>query len=78
MVLGSRFIGSEVQGFMVQYRRSLLASSLINKRNFEKENIEYRIMNFEGMYSIYLKRLSAAIPSFEIRYSIFCGSAVRF
>ena len=31
------------------------------------------------MYSVnFKKRMSAAIPSFEIRYSIFCGSAVRF
>ena len=27
---------------------------------------------------IFFKRVSAAIPSFDIRYSIFCGSAVRF
>jgi hypothetical protein len=26
------------------------------ERNFEKANIEYRIMNVEGMYSVYLKK----------------------
>jgi len=26
------------------------------KINFEKANIEYRIMNVEGMYSIYFKK----------------------
>jgi hypothetical protein len=36
--------------------------------------------NVEGMYSAYFtkKRLSEAKPPFEIRYSVFCGSAVRF
>ena len=35
--------------------------------------------NVEGMYSVYfIKRLSEAIPPFDIRYSIVCGSAVRF
>jgi hypothetical protein len=35
--------------------------------------------NVEGMYSAYfIKRcLSEAKPPFDIRYSIFCGSAVR-
>jgi hypothetical protein len=49
-------------------------------RNFEKANIEYRIMNIEcrrNVFCRFKKRLSAAIQSFEIRYSIFCGSAVR-
>jgi hypothetical protein len=27
---------------------------------------------------LFYKRLSEAIPPFDIRYSIFCGSAVRF
>jgi len=31
------------------------------------------------MYSIYFKKsLSAAIPSFDIRYSTFCGSLFNF
>jgi len=35
--------------------------------------------NVEGMYSVYFKKsLSEAIPSFNIRHSIFFGSAVRF
>jgi len=60
------------------------------KRNFEKANIEYRIMNVECRKNVFclsrafcrtvyfIKRLSEAIPPFDIRYSIFCGSAVRF
>jgi len=36
------------------------------------------MLNIEGMYSAYFKKsLSEANPSFEIRYSTFCGSAVR-
>jgi len=37
-------------------------------------------MNIEVRYSVYflLKRQSAANPPFDIRYSIFCCSAVRF
>jgi hypothetical protein len=36
--------------------------------------------NVEGMYSIYFNknRLNEAKPPFNIRYSIFCGSAIRF
>ena len=35
--------------------------------------------NVEGMYSVYFKKsLSEAIPSFDIHYSTFFGSAVRF
>jgi hypothetical protein len=38
-----------------------------------------RISNVEGMYSVYfIKRVSEAIPSFDIRHSTFFGSAVRF
>jgi len=41
----------------VKFQKSMASGSrkagLINKRNFEKANIEYRIMNVEGMYSIY-------------------------
>jgi hypothetical protein len=51
------------------------------KRNVEKANIEYRIMNIEcrsKVFCLFYKRLSEAIPPFDIRYSIFCGSAVRF
>jgi hypothetical protein len=55
------------------------------KRNFEKANIEYRIMNVEVMYSVYFKKDLAKRfhPSkFDIQYSIFdtaelvagCGS----
>jgi hypothetical protein len=48
------------------------------KRNPEKENIEYRIMNVEyrrNVFYLFLKkRWSEAIPHFDIRYSIFCGS----
>jgi hypothetical protein len=41
-------------------------------------NIEYRISNVEGMYSIYfIKRLSAAKPSFEILRFDIRYSAVR-
>jgi hypothetical protein len=53
-------------------------------RNKKKRmsNIEYRIMNIECRSNVfclfYKKRLSEAIPPFDIRYSIFCGSAVRF
>jgi hypothetical protein len=42
------------------------------KRNFEKANNEYRIMNVEVMYSVYFKkRQSAATPSFRIPHSDF-------
>jgi len=45
------------------------------KRNPEKENIEYRIMNVEyrrNVFYLFLKkRWSEAIPHFDIRYSIF-------
>jgi len=35
---------------------SLKSRQFNRKRNFEKANIEYRIMNVEGMYSVYLKK----------------------
>jgi hypothetical protein len=51
-------------------------------KNFKKANIEYRIMNVECRRNVfcqfYKKKSSEAKPPFEIRYSIFCGSAVRF
>jgi hypothetical protein len=49
------------------------------KRTAEPQNIEYR-MSKGGILSIVLKRQSAAIPSFDIRYSLFVirYSAVRF
>ncbi len=40
------------------------------KRTAEPQNIEYR-MSKGGILSIVLKRQSAAIPSFDIRYSLF-------
>ena len=45
------------------------AASLI-----EKETDERRTSNVEWFYSICLKRFSEAIPAFDIRYSLFCGS----
>jgi hypothetical protein len=44
-------------------------------------NIEHRTSNIEHRINVFYpfyKRLSEAIPPFDIRYSIFCGSAVRF
>jgi hypothetical protein len=44
------------------------------KRNSEKENIEYRIMNIEcrrNEFCLLKKRLSAATPSFRIPHSDF-------
>jgi hypothetical protein len=38
-------------------------------------NVEYRR---NEVYLFYEKRLSEAKPSFDIQYSKFCGSAVRF
>ena len=43
-------------------------------------NIEYRIMNVEyrrNEFCLFIKRLSNVKPPFDIRYSKFCGSAVR-
>ncbi len=50
----------------------------VHGRNHNKENIEYRIMNVEGMYSIYFKmierhaaqapELRERHPSFDIRF----------
>jgi len=54
------------------------------KRNFEKANIEPRLgvdecrISKESILSIFKKSLSEAIPSFDIPYSTFFGSAVRF
>jgi len=39
--------------------------------------VELLVVSFFVERSI-LKRLSEAIPPFDIQYSIFCGSAVRF
>jgi len=45
-------------------------------------NVEHRTSNIEHRSKVFClfhkKRPSAAKPSFDIRYSIFCGSAVRF
>jgi hypothetical protein len=39
----------------------------------------FRRRRIEVRYSVFFKkRVSEAIPSFDIRHSIFCGSAVRF
>jgi hypothetical protein len=89
-VQGSRFrvqgSGFKVQGsrFWVLGSAPPLAVSVQSnqKRNSGKANIEYRIMNIEcrsiEFCLFYKKRLSEANPPFDIRYSIFCGSAVRF
>jgi len=44
-----------------------------------KETIEHRAMNIErrrNVFRDFINGLSEANPSFDIRYSIFCGSAV--
>jgi len=47
-----------------------------------KANIDYRIIDIECRSNVcclfYKKGLSRAIPHFDIRYSTFCNSAVRF
>jgi hypothetical protein len=43
-------------------------------------NVEHRTSNIErrmNVFCLFQKRLSEAFPSFEIRYSIFCGSLFR-
>ena len=50
------------------------------ERNFEKANIEYRIMNVEcrrDVFCLFKKRLSAAKPSFDILRFDIRYSAVR-
>jgi len=50
------------------------------KRNFEKANIEYRIMNIEcrsKVFCLFKKRLSVAIPHFDILRFDIRYSAVR-
>jgi len=51
------------------------------ERNFEKANIEYRIMNVEcrrDVFCLFKKRLSAAKPPFDILRFDIRYSAVRF
>jgi len=81
---GFRVLGS---GFWVQGSRLSTAVWLKNgqpnqKRNFEKANIEYRIMNFECRRNVFYpfdkERLSEAIPPFEILRFNIRYSAVRF
>jgi hypothetical protein len=55
----------------------------VGNRLIEKETDEHRTSNVQHRTSneyilTALKRLSEAIPSFDIGYSIFCGSPVRF
>jgi hypothetical protein len=50
------------------------------KRNFEKANIEFRIMNVEfrrDVFCLFKKRLSAAKPPFDILWFDIRYSAVR-
>jgi len=54
------------------------------KRNFKKENVEYRIMNIECrrkvFYLFYKKteRSDSTLQNSAVRYSIFCGSLLYF
>jgi len=62
-----------VSGVSVQPSRRPKTGWSNRKRNFEKANIECR----RNVLCLFEKRLSAAIQSFEIRYSIFCGSLFK-
>jgi hypothetical protein len=45
--------------------------------SYKKANIEYRIMNVEGRYTVYFKtaeRSETILRNSAVRYSIFCGS----
>jgi hypothetical protein len=49
----------------------------IEIETLKKENIEYRIMNVEGMYSVYFKkteRSETLLHNYAVRYSLICGS----
>jgi hypothetical protein len=76
----------KVSGVRCQVSAPLLAAAA---NLIEKETNEHRTSNIELMYSacrellcrtVYFNenRVSEAIPSFDIRHSIFFGSAVRF
>ena len=70
----------------VQRRPWLRSVQSDRRRNSEKANFEYRIMNVEcrrNVFCLFYKRSSEAIPSFDIRYSIFdilrfCGSLLTW
>jgi len=73
--------GAMSLSIVASYERRPLAASGQFDQGKKLMNIKHRTFNIEHriMYSVYFKiRVSEAIPSFEIRFSTFCGSAVRF
>jgi hypothetical protein len=66
---------SRVQGSGFSAAAGLNSGQSNRKRNFEKANIEYRIMNIECRINecclFYKKRLSEANPPFDIRHLTF-------
>jgi hypothetical protein len=86
-LLVRRFGGVSVQGSALPPAGKNGRSNLKNsEKSKPSEADKYRTLNVGGMYSVYLiKKIKRSVgslpktePSFEIRYSIFCGSAVRF
>ena len=61
---------------VVSYERRRWPERRPDKSKKKLMNVEHRTSNVEHriMNSVYLKRFSEAIPPFDIRYSIFCGS----
>jgi len=71
---------AQLSGFWFQRRRWQKNGQSNQKRNFEKANNEYRIMNNEfrsKVFCLFKKRLSAAIPHFDILRFDIRYSAVR-
>jgi hypothetical protein len=70
---------TEVRGQKSVQPLAWIAASLIEKETLKKRmsNNKCRMLK-EGILSVFKKRVSEAIPSFDIRHSTFFGSAVRF
>jgi hypothetical protein len=72
------------EAWMPEDRGYRYKRSLIEKRNFEKANIEYRIMNVEcrsKVFCLFYKKMTeqsdSALRHSAVRYSIFCGSLFK-
>jgi hypothetical protein len=82
VLCGEILIGNGIGSHEVSYKRRRWPEQRPVKSNEKLMNVEHRTSNVQHriMYSVYfiIKRLSEAKPPFDIRYSIFCGSAVRF